>query len=80
MGRTGTKPGTKGRNWPENERGTRKVGWRLTPERIDAVKLLAAELHEAEGVVADALLDAGARHRDEVLAAIRRRVEQAGDG
>lgn len=79
MGRTGTKPGTKGRNWPENERGTRKVGWRLTPARIDAVKALADELLVGEGVVAEALLDVGARHRDEVIATIRGRLEQAGD-
>lgn len=72
-GRRGNKPGTKGANWPEAERGTRKVGWRLTPDRIAAVKDLADDLHEPEGLVAAALLEVGARHLDEVKAAIRRR-------
>jgi len=77
MGRTGTKPGSKGRNWPEGERGTRKAGWRLTPPALDAVAAAAAELHETASATAEALLAVGLRHLDEVRAELAARAEAA---
>lgn len=76
MGRTGTKAGTKGRNWPEAERGTRKVGWRLTPETLAAVKARAAELHETEGDTVEAMLAVALARPEEVAAEIVRRREK----
>ena len=52
MGRTGSKPGTKGRNWPDAERSTIKPGWRLRRATLAEVKALAAEPSWPSTVVA----------------------------
>ena len=71
----GNKPGTKSANWPETERGTRKVGWRVRPELAVEVKATAAEEREPEGLVADVLLTVGLRHRAEYQAELQARRE-----
>ncbi len=71
----GNKPGTKGANWPEAERGTKKVGWRVRPELAAEVKAVGAAEHEPEGLVADVLLTIGLRHREEFRAELQARRE-----
>lgn len=65
-------------NTPEALRGSKKVGWRLAPKSIKTVKAFAAELHEGEGLVAEAMLAVAAEHPDEVRAMLERLREGVG--